>query len=136
MSSWLFARKFLIEAVYSALFVGAFHWTAATPFQMFIVFATFTIFLNVRTGSDFAEIRAQNYLLLRYVRKQDDPELSTIATNMETVFDGEDLLGHFTDERKHLVSAQYSGQIFSRIVSAAAQMWMLGFILWSLNLTS
>lgn len=131
MSAWLFARKFLIEAVHSALFVAAFHWMAETPFQMFVIFALFTIFLKVRNGSDFAEVRAHNYLVLRYIRAR-DTGLSSMATNIETVFDGGDVLGQFADEKKHLVSAQYSGQIFSRIISVASQAWMLGFLAWSL----
>ncbi|TIU90563.1 MAG: hypothetical protein E5V74_00175 [Mesorhizobium sp.] len=131
MSAWLFARKFLIEALHSALFVAAFHWTAETPFQMFMVFGLFTIFLKVRGGSYFAEIRAQNYLLLRYVRTR-DADLAPMASNIETAFDGADLLSQFTDDRKGLVAAEYSGQIFSRIVSFGAQVWMLGFTVWSL----
>jgi len=135
MFSWLLARKFLIEAIHSGLFIAAFHLTAQTSFQMFMVFAAFTIFLKVRSSGDFAEIRAQNYLLLRYIRTRDE-ELSPLATNMEAVFDGGDLLGQFTDERKGFVSAEYSGQLFSRIVSFAAQAWMLGFIVWNLHTTS
>ena len=127
----LFPRNIIIEGIYSGIFLIGFHLVAQTLFQMFLVFAIFLVFLRVRVRGDFAELRAQNYLLLRYIRKRDE-DLASLATNMEGVFDGGDLLNQFTDERKDFVSAEYSGQIFSRAVSIVAQAWMLGFIVWSL----
>lgn len=123
----MLVRKFLIEAIYSALFLAAFHWVATTPFETFVTFALFTIFLRTRSGNDFAELRAQNYLLLRMARN-DDEGLSKLATNMGEVFDEKDLLSQFSDENKGGVAGEYSGQIFSRIVSWAAQAWMLFWI--------
>lgn len=102
-------RKFVIEAIYSALFLIAFHWVAATPFEMFVIFGLFTIFLRLRTGNDSAELRAQNHLLMRML------------------FDEKDLLSRFSDERKDSVGGD-SGQIFSRIISWVTQAWMLFWI--------
>ncbi|RRH87841.1 hypothetical protein EH240_35735 [Mesorhizobium tamadayense] len=103
-------RKFVIEAIYSALFLIAFHWVAATPFEMFVIFGLFTIFLRLRTGNDSAELRAHNFLLMRMI------------------FDEKDLLSRSSDEQKDSVGGEYSGQIFSRIISWVTQAWMLFWI--------
>ena len=126
----MLVRKFVIETIYSALFLSAFHWVATTPFEMFVIFGLLTIFLRLRTGRDFAELRAQNYLLLRMVRTEDE-ELSKLAANMGQIFDEKDLLSRFSDEHKDSVGGEYNGQIFSRVISWITQAWMLFWIVWS-----
>lgn len=126
----MLVRKFIIEALQSGLFLAAFHFVAISPFEQFAIFALFTIYLRARTTTAFAEIRAQNYLLLRLSRDQDS-DLRKIAENMEGVFDGADVLSQFTDVKKDAVSGEYSGEIFGRIISVAAQAWMLAFTVWT-----
>lgn len=127
MYASMIVRRFIIEAIYSALFLAGFHWLTSTLFEMFVVFALFSIFLRARSGGDFAEIRAQNYLLLRMVRGSDQ-ELSKLSETMEETFDAKDLLSQFTDEKRAAVEGEYTGRLFSRSVSWIAQAWMLFWI--------
>lgn len=120
-------RRFLIEFVHSVVFLVAFHFIAASTFEMFVVFGLFTIFLKVRTDVSFAELRAQNYLLMRNVSPKTE-ELANIAKNMEAAFAGREVLSEFSDENIDEVNSDYNGHIFSRFVSVLAQGWMLVLI--------
>lgn len=83
--------------------------------------------LRTRSSNEFAEIRAQNYLLLR-MAGNDDESLSKLASNMGEIFDEKDLLSRFSDDHKDAVAGEYSGQVFSRVISWAIQAWMLFWI--------
>lgn len=124
----MIVRKFIIEAIFSFLFLAAFHWVASTPFEMFVTFGLFTVFLRLRgLDTDFSELRAQNYLLMRMLKSKDE-ELSKLAANMGNIFGEKELLSRFSDEQKESVDGEYIGLIFSRIISWVAQAWMLFWI--------
>lgn len=122
-------RQFIIEFFYTATFLSAFHLVSNDTFEMFVVFALFTIFLRARLTHDFAELRAQGYLIMRMLRIEDS-ELAKLRGNMETTFDADDLLTQFSEGNTESVSGDYTGRLFARSISWVAQAWMLGFIVW------
>ncbi len=120
----MIVRKFFIEGIHSSVFLLAFFYVAAELFEKFVVFALFTIFLKVRHGANLPDLSVPLFLILRMM-KTDDAQLASQAKNAEVIFSGDEQLKQFTDENKAATDGEYSGQVFCRIVSLAAQGWML-----------
>lgn len=124
MYSSMIARQAILELIYTILFLIPFQLLARSPFEGFVIFGLFTIFLRVRTGGDFTELRVQNYLILRMIREAEG-ELHNLSQAMEKIFDAEHLLSQFTEGKRETVEGEYTGRLFSRAISLLAQAWML-----------
>lgn len=125
-------RRIFISIIFTTIFLIAFHFVARNTFEMFLVFALFSIFLKLQLSHEFSEMRAQLYLLMN-ATPTENSDFIKLRDNMEEIFDANDLISQFSNSKKDIVSGDYNGRLFGGVISWVGQAWMVGVIIWNIQ---